>query len=80
MSRFSRRRRRKLFWILSLIVAGSMVCSLVATLAPPQRRARPTPQPTRVIPTWTPTFTPTPRVATPAPPTLGAPEAPTEQP
>lgn len=71
MKRSMKRRRQILLWILSLVIAASMLCSFVVMLRPPAPRPEPTPIPTRAIPTWTATPKPTPTLlsATLAPPT-----------
>ena len=76
MKRRSRTRRQSYLWVLSLIVVASMICSVLVMIRPPRYAPQPTPRPTRVIPTWTPT-TRTSLTPTMAPPTL-APAAKTE--
>ncbi|MGQ9494001.1 MAG: hypothetical protein ACUVR2_09590 [Anaerolineae bacterium] len=56
------RRRETLFWVLSLLVAVSMVCGTVLVIWPsPQRRPQPTPTITPVSPA------PTTELAIPSP-------------
>jgi len=64
MKRGARSRRQGYLWILSLVVVGSMICSVVVMIRPPRTAPTPTPRPTRLIPTWT----PTPRPTVPLPP------------
>ncbi|MBC7231667.1 MAG: hypothetical protein H5T68_00275 [Chloroflexi bacterium] len=61
------RRRAALFWVLSLLVAVSMVCGTVLVVWPsPQRRPQATPTMTSISPTPTPAMvTPSPSPATP---------------
>ncbi len=89
MARSTGSRRNSLFWILSVVLVASMVCSYMAVFSPP-RQATPTrtpPAPTRVLtralPTWTPTPTPTAAttaVPVVAPGTLSPPERRTPSP
>jgi hypothetical protein len=74
----SRVRGGSLFWLLSLLVALSMVCGTVLILLPqPERRARPTAPPLQ--PTLTPMLaepSPSPLTATPTPTVAAAPSPP----
>ncbi|MCD6520161.1 MAG: metallophosphoesterase [Anaerolineae bacterium] len=65
--RSARQRRQTYLWILSLVVAFSMVCSFVIMMRPP--RPRPTPTPIPLIETSTPTSQPTAAPATAGIPT-----------
>ena len=68
MRRTYRDKRQVLFWILSVIIVLSMVCSFVTVLRPTPRAPEPTP--TLRVPTRTPTPRPTLVAATPAPPAV----------
>ncbi len=59
MKRGLRSRRQGYLWILSLVVVGSMICSVLVMIRPPRTAPTPIPRPTRLIPTWTPTPRPT---------------------
>ncbi|MGB9880680.1 MAG: hypothetical protein ACPLRM_07955, partial [Anaerolineae bacterium] len=62
------RRRATLFWVLSLLVAVSMICGTVLAVWPnPQRRPQTTPTPimTPISPTRTETVTPSPNPTIP---------------
>lgn len=47
-------KQRTLLWILSLVIVGSMVCSLLISLLPTPTEPAPTATPAIVMPTATP--------------------------
>jgi len=67
MRRSSRSNRNILLWMLSLIVAVSMVCGLVISVTTNLQRREATPVPTPLVQTETPTPTPTQTPAGPMP-------------
>jgi hypothetical protein len=57
MRKSSAHKSRTLLWILSVVIAGSMICGLLSAIIPPGAPP-PTPMPAVVWPTPAPTATP----------------------
>jgi len=72
MRRSMSRQSRVILWVISIIVASSMICGLAVSLFPPKQSVPEAAPTVIVIPTWTPLPRPT---ATPpmVPPTLAIP-------
>lgn len=49
MRRNMSRRNRIILWVISIIVASSMICGLVVSLFPPKQQATPTVAPTVIV-------------------------------
>ncbi|MBC7234555.1 MAG: metallophosphoesterase [Chloroflexi bacterium] len=78
MRRTKGARRQIYFWVLSVIVVASMICSYAVAFRPPRFAPppSPTPRPTILVPTWTPPAQPSPTLALATPePALKGPVA-----
>lgn len=58
MKRAANKRRQIMIWVISLVVALSMICSAASLILPRRESATPTTIPNVAIPTWTPTSQP----------------------